>query len=97
VFGYNLRYTSGVEVEPGSGTWFEPYRKIKSYTYVDLSGVWNINKNVRVNLSVTNAFDKAPPSVGNTIGTTGTNSGNTFPQNYDVIGRYFTLGATVKF
>jgi hypothetical protein len=35
--------------------------------------------------------------VGNTIGTTSTNSGNTFPQNYDAIGRFVTVGATFSF
>jgi hypothetical protein len=35
--------------------------------------------------------------VGNTIAGTGVNSGNTFPQYYDSIGRYYTFGATVKF
>ena len=95
--GYNWRYVSAVDVEPGSGTWFAPYRSIKAYNYVDLAASWRATKNVRLNLSVTNLFDKAPPEVGNTIGTTTTNSGNTFPQNYDVVGRYFTIGATVTF
>lgn len=95
--GYNWRYVSAVDVEPGSGTWFAPYRSIKAYNYVDLAASWRATKNVRLNLSVTNLFDKAPPEVGNTIGTTTTNSGNTFPQNYDVVGRYFTIGATLTF
>ena len=42
-------------------------------------------------------FDKKPPEVGNQIGSTGANSGNTFPQTYDTIGRFFTVGASVKF
>jgi outer membrane receptor protein involved in Fe transport len=95
--GYNWRHVSAVDVEPGSGNWFAPYRSIKAYDYVDLSASWRATKNVRLNLSVTNLFDKAPPEVGNTIGTTSTNSGNTFPQNYDVVGRYFTIGATLTF
>ena len=52
---------------------------------------------LRLNMSVNNAFDKKPPEVGNTIGTTTTNSGNTFPQNYDAIGRYWSVGANLKF
>jgi outer membrane receptor protein involved in Fe transport len=46
---------------------------------------------------VANLFDKKPPVVGNTIGTTSGNSGNTFPQVYDVVGRSYSLGATMKF
>ena len=56
-----------------------------------------MTKNFKLKLSVTNLFDKQPPEVGSTIGTTSTNSGNTFPAWYDPIGRYYTLGATLKF
>jgi iron complex outermembrane recepter protein len=59
--------------------------------------VWNVSKAVRLNLSISNVFNKAAPNVGNTIGTTTANSGNTFPQTYDVIGRFYTAGVTVKF
>lgn len=95
--GYNWRYQAEVKVEPGSGTWFEPFSKVEAYSYIDASFAWAATKNLRVNLSVTNLFDKDPPNVGNTIGTTGTVSGNTFPQSYDVVGRYFSLGASLKF
>lgn len=100
--GYNWRHVSAVEVEPlahpsATVRFLPAFSKIDAYNYVDLSAVWNATKNVRLNLSVVNAFDKRPPIVGSTIGSTGTNSGNTFPQYYDVIGRYVTLGATVKF
>jgi iron complex outermembrane recepter protein len=97
VLGYNWRYQSSVSVEPGSGTFFSDFTKIKAFHYVDTSLVWNATKNVRLNLSVTNLFDKDAPNVGNTIGTTGTNSGNTFPQNYDLVGRYYSIGATLRF
>lgn len=95
--GYNWRHVGKVTEEPGGTNFLPAYSTIKAYDYVDLSATWQVTKNVRLNLSVNNAFDKKPPEVGNTIGTTTTNSGNTFPQNYDAIGRYYTLGATVKF
>ena len=53
--------------------------------------------NVRFNLTIDNLFDKQPPEVGNDIGSTTLNSGNTFPQFYDVVGRFYTLGVTVTF
>jgi iron complex outermembrane receptor protein len=56
-----------------------------------------MNENVRFNLTIDNLFDKQPPEVGNTIGSTTINSGNTFPQFYDVVGRFYTLGVTVTF
>jgi outer membrane receptor protein involved in Fe transport len=95
--GYNWRYVSGVIEEPGGQVFLPAFARIPAYHYVDLNANWNINKNVRVNLSVTNAANKKPPIVGGTIGGTASNSGNTFPQSYDAVGRYVTLGASVKF
>ena len=95
--GYNWRYVSGVIEEPGGTVFLPAFASIPSYSYVDLNANWNINKNIRVNLSVTNAANKKPPIVGGSIGGTGPNSGNTFPQSYDAVGRYVTLGASVKF
>ena len=95
--GYNWRYTSAVTEEPGGGVFLPEFSSIPAYHYVDLSAGWNVNKNVRLIASVTNAANKKPPIVGGTIGGTGSNSGNTFPQNYDAVGRYITLGASVKF
>ena len=97
VLSYNWRYLSAVKVEPISGTFLPAYSSIGAKSYVDLAAVWNVNKTLHFNVSVSNAFDKQPPIVGNNIGTTGTNSGNTFPQTYDVIGRFYTVGATLRF
>ena len=97
VFSYNWRHLSAVKVEPLAGAFFPAYSSIGSYDYVDLGAAWQVAKNVRLNLSINNVFDKSPPNVGNTISTTTANSGNSFPQTYDVIGRYYTIGLTVKF
>ena len=99
VFGYNWRYQSEVEIEPLSNTpaFLPAFSKIEAYSYFDLSAVWNATKNIRLNLSVNNVTDKSPPNVGNTISNTGVNSGNTFPQSYDVVGRYYSVGVTYKF
>lgn len=95
--GYNWRHIGKMTEEPGGTNFLPAYSKIKAYNYVDLSAAWNVHKNLRLNLSVNNAFDEKAPEVGNTIGTTTANSGNTFPQVYDVVGRYITVGATLKF
>jgi outer membrane receptor protein involved in Fe transport len=97
VVGYNWRYQSAVIEEPGGTNFLPAYASIKAYSYVDLNASWKASKNIKLSLSVNNAFDKSPPEVGNTIGTTSTNSGNTFPQNYDAIGRFVTVGATFSF
>ncbi len=93
----NWRYMGGLSVEPGSGTWLDEYSSIGRIHYFDLAGAWRINENVRLNLTINNLLDRDPPNVGDTIGSTAANSGNTFPQFYDVIGRFYTLGVNVSF
>lgn len=93
--GYNWRYigkssAQGVAAIPEFAT-------IKAYNYFDLSMAWEPLKNLRLSLAINNALDKKPPVVGNTVATTTTNSGNTFPQWYDVVGRHYTVGARLKF
>ncbi len=94
---YNWRHISAVEEEPGGTDFLPAFSRIGAFDYVDVGATWNFNKNIRVNFSIANIADKKPPLVGNTIGQTSQNSGNTFPQTYDVIGRFYTLGATVRF
>ncbi|MFC3550954.1 TonB-dependent receptor domain-containing protein [Lysobacter cavernae] len=95
--GLNWRYMSSMEVEPGAGNFFAPYRQIDAYNYFDLSFGWKAPFNAKFTLTVNNIADKDPPIVGNTIGSTSQNSGNTFPQVYDVLGRFYTLGVSMKF
>jgi outer membrane receptor protein involved in Fe transport len=99
--GYNWRYTSAVDIEPlainPKAPFLEQFSHIKAYNYVDMSGVYNYSKNIRVSLSVNNVANKKPPIVGANVSTTSVDSGNTFPQTYDAIGRYVTFGASVKF
>ena len=44
-----------------------------------------------------NLFDKDPPIVGATIGTTSFNSGNTYPSTYDALGRRYAVSARLRF
>lgn len=95
--GYNWRYIDGTKVEPITGTWFPAYSKIDSFHYFDLNAGWQATENINLSLAVRNLTDESPPEVGNTIGGTGPNSGNTFPQMYDVVGRAYSLQMRVKF
>jgi outer membrane receptor protein involved in Fe transport len=97
VLQYAWRRIGKTSEEPGGTVFLPEYSSIKDYDYVDAAVDWNFTKNFRLRLSIANLFDKKPPFVGSTIGTTGTNSGNTFPQWYDVIGRHYTLGLTARF
>lgn len=94
--GYNWRHIGAVDEEPGGTAFLPAFSHIDAYNYIDLSANYKW-KNVRFNVSVNNAANKKPPIVGNTIGGTTANSGNTFPQTYDALGRYVTFGASVKF
>ncbi len=93
----NWRYMSGMSVEPGAGNFLPAFSSISATSYFDLSGAWRATDNVRVLLTVNNALDKKPPVVGDTIGSTAVNSGNTFPQYYDVLGRFYNLGVNISF
>lgn len=95
--GYNWRHLSAMNVEPGSGTWFADFTKVKAYDYFDVNASWAVNKMLKLTLTINNITDKTPPTVGNTIATTGGVSGNTMPSVYDPIGRFYTIGATLKF
>lgn len=95
--GYVWRHLGKVSVQDDGGGWLPEFSEIKAFDYVDLNASWDVTKNLRVALAVNNAFDKKPPVVGNTIGGTGPNSGNTFPLTYDVVGRAYALSARLKF
>lgn len=71
--------------------------KISAYDYFDLTLRFNVNDNVTLTAAVQNLFDKDPPLVGSSIGTTTYNSGNTFPSTYDALGRRFAVSARLKF
>ena len=91
------RYHGEVEEEPGGTDFLPTFSTIDAYNYFDLSGAWAVNDQLDLNLTIANLTDEAPPVVGNSIGTTSENSGNTFPQTYDVVGRYFTFGISARF
>jgi iron complex outermembrane recepter protein len=73
------------------------FRKIKAAHYFDLTGRFNVSENLVFTLTVQNLLDKKPPIVGNTIGSTTYNSGNTFPSSYDALGRRYAVSAKLKF
>lgn len=96
--GYNWRYIGSTTVQEGSESAYLPQNtSIKAYSYVDLTGTWQVLKNLKLSTTINNAFDKAPPNVGTGIGPGATNYGNTFPTAYDVIGRRYTVTATATF
>jgi iron complex outermembrane receptor protein len=83
--------------EPGGATFLPAFMSIPEYDYFDLGAGWQATEKLRVSLSILNLTDEDPPNVGQTIGGTSNNSGNTYPQSYDAIGRYLTLGVNMQF
>ena len=76
--------------------------QIDPQNYFDLTGLFRLERKYQLRLGVQNVFDRQPPVlVGGDLGlgSCGTDfcSGNTFPQLYDPLGRYFFVGATVDF
>lgn len=86
-------------IPPDSGVLSGKYvrfDRIPAYNIFDLTTRFNVER-VTFTVTVQNLFDKAAPVVGNTIGSTSYNSGNTYPSTYDALGRRFAVGAQVKF
>lgn len=73
------------------------YRNIAAQNYLDLNFGVQATKNLSFGLLIENLTDVAIPDVGNTIGSTAFNSGNTFPSTYDAIGRRFLVSGRVNF
>ncbi len=73
------------------------FRKIKAKHYFDLTARFNVSENLTFTATVQNLLDQKPPIVGNSIGSTTYNSGNTFPSTYDALGRRYAISAKLKF
>jgi outer membrane receptor protein involved in Fe transport len=73
------------------------FGRIGAYDYFDLASRVGVSDNFDLTLTVMNLFDKQPPIVGGTIGSTSFNSGNTYPSTYDALGRRYAVGARFKF
>lgn len=90
----NWRYLSSMTAE---NEIFPAFQNISAHNLFDLTGSWDVTDNVGLTLTINNLLDKDAPFVGNTVSTSAVNSGNTFPQVYDAIGRFYTLGVRVNF
>ncbi|HET8750532.1 MAG TPA: TonB-dependent receptor, partial [Sphingomicrobium sp.] len=65
--------------------------------FFDLSSLFNITRDYALRLGVNNIFDKEPPRVVDGEGACALGcNGNTYPQWYDPLGRYFFAGVTIK-
>lgn len=68
---------------------------IPNYSYLDLSAIWLVTKNIQLRLAVNNVFDKDPPFLPlDASGRAG--NLNTFP-TYDILGRTILLAVGAAF
>ncbi|WP_292225764.1 TonB-dependent receptor [Brevundimonas sp.] len=67
------------------------YEGTKSFWYHDVSARYSFNDNVEIFGGIRNLADKKPPVFDNA------NDGNTDPNTFDVVGRYFFVGARLKY
>ncbi|HYM97705.1 MAG TPA: TonB-dependent receptor [Candidatus Sulfotelmatobacter sp.] len=102
------RYIGSVDSEQTStnpflaGTPFAPTAHIPAFNYIDLTGAFDLYKNLRLQVGINNIMDKDPPLVVggdcSTSSPAGANcNGNTFPGVYDAMGRYVFMELTAKF
>lgn len=71
--------------------------RIPAYDYFDLTARFDLDDNVEMTLGVQNLFDKQPPIVGSSAGSTSFNGGNTFPSTYDTTGRRYAASVRFKY
>ncbi len=69
-------------------------RYFDAMNYLDLAATWQVRDTVTLRAGVNNVLDSDPP-LSYSVGTTG--NGNTYPQLYDAMGRYFFFGVTANF
>lgn len=94
------RFIGGLAVDPtqpGVAALFPAFTSIDRANYFDMTARVEVREGIDLTATVDNLFDKSPPVVGNTIGSTAFNSGNTFPTIYDALGRTYTASLRAKF
>ena len=74
--------------------------RIKAFNYLDLAAAYEWDTDITdmtFRLGVNNITDEAPPIFGQDVSVSVYVSGNTFPQSYDVLGRYWFFNFTADF
>jgi outer membrane receptor protein involved in Fe transport len=82
---------------PNPSTILDAYESIGAYDWFDFAVRAQVTESLMINFLVENLLDKMPPILGSGVGGTSFNNGNTFPTDYDVLGRTFTVGARLRF
>ena len=70
---------------------------LNAYDLFDVVGMWSPTGNVTFRAGMNNVFDEEPPIAGTAAGPSIGGNGNTFPGVYDALGRYWFMGAGLRF
>ena len=89
------RYTGKLKFRPYPDFNPDPSPKVSPQSYFDLATIFRVEPNYSLRLGVNNIFDKEPPIV--IACNSAQCNGNTLPQWYDPLGRYFFAGFTLDF
>jgi outer membrane receptor protein involved in Fe transport len=84
------------------GSWRPGDEKIGAQNYFDLSALAEFSNRLSLRIGVNNIFDREPPIVSSSPGATPDSvcaetvcNGNTYPELYDPLGRYFFAGVSL--
>ena len=83
-------------LQNGESGFYNPYlAHIPNYSYLDLSAIWPVTRNIQLRLAVNNVLDKDPPFLPLDVSAKAGNL-NSFP-TYDVLGRNILLAVGAAF
>ena len=94
----NWRHMDGLDAAPDEiSGYFEAFHDVDSYDYFDLYASYSLlDDTVTLTIGIDNLTDEDPPVVGNAAGDTDSNSGNTFPSHYDILGTVYKVGFSYR-
>ncbi len=95
LMGYINRYVTCATTSGAASCGDVLSKQISAYDYIDLAGTWTVAEGVELRAGVNNVFDKAPPLIDGVVWGIGFNA-NTYPGNYDTMGRLFFMSGTIK-
>ena len=96
------RYIAAVDISRSSnepalkGTYAAIDKQLGARSFIDMSGSYSWRDQVFVRLGINNVLDKEPP-ISSVVDSISGGNGNTYPQFYDVLGRYVFGNITVQF
>jgi outer membrane receptor protein involved in Fe transport len=92
------RHLGSVSIEPvQEAQTFDQFETIDAFNYFDLTGSYSPTDWLSLRFGIYNLTEEDPPVVGNEAADTRSNSGNTFPSVYEVLGRSYSLGVHFRF